>query len=168
MFATWFGAETVLSVSATFARDGLSGVPADPFGASVALMLFAVLFARVLYRMDLLTIGNYYRQRYGKSIEVITSLAITASYLGWTAAQLTALGLMFSVFSGGAVSLNNGIFIAAGIVMLYTLFGGMWSIALTDLVQTAVIVIGLTVIAFLVSDMAGGASIGPASIGKRI
>ena len=156
VFATWFGAETVLSVSATFARDGLSGVPADPFGASVALVLFAVLFARVLYRMDLLTIGNYYRQRYGKSIEVITSLAITASYLGWTAAQLTALGLMFSVFSGGALSLNNGILIAAGVVMLYTLFGGMWSIALTDLVQTAVIVIGLSVIAFVVSDMAGG------------
>ncbi|MFA7505999.1 MAG: sodium:solute symporter family protein [Burkholderiaceae bacterium] len=156
VFATWFGAETVLSVSATFARDGLSGVPADPFGASVALMLFAVLFARVLYRMDLLTIGNYYRQRYGKSIEVITSLAITASYLGWTAAQLTALGLIFSVFSGGAVSLNTGILLAALIVMLYTLFGGMWSIALTDLVQTAVIVIGLTAIAFVVSDMAGG------------
>lgn len=156
VFATWFGAETVLSVSATFARDGLSGVPADPFGASCALVLFAVLFARVLYRLDLLTIGDYYRRRYGKSIEVITSLAITASYLGWTAAQLTALGLMFSVFSGGALSLNSGILIAAVIVLLYTLFGGMWSIALTDLVQTAVIVIGLTAIAFVVSDMAGG------------
>ena len=156
VFATWFGAETVLSVSATFARDGLSGVPADPFGASTALILFAVLFARVLYRMDLLTIGNYYRQRYGKSIEVITSLAITASYLGWTAAQLTALGLMFSVFSDGVLSLNHGIFIAGGIVLLYTLFGGMWSIALTDLVQTAMIVIGLSIIAFMVGDMAGG------------
>ncbi len=156
VFATWFGAETVLSVSATFARDGLSGVPADPFGASAALILFALLFARVLYRMDLLTIGNYYRQRYGKSIEVITSLAITASYLGWTAAQLTALGLMFSVFSDGVLSLNHGIFIAGGIVLLYTLFGGMWSIALTDLVQTAMIVIGLSIIAFMVSDMAGG------------
>ncbi len=156
VFATWFGAETVLSVSATFARDGLSGVPADPFGASCALILFAVLFARVLYRLDLLTIGDYYRRRYGKSIEVITSLAITASYLGWTAAQLTALGLIFSVFSGGALSLTHGIMIAAVIVMLYTLFGGMWSIALTDLVQTAVIVIGLTAIAFVVSDMAGG------------
>ncbi|MBE0591994.1 MAG: sodium:solute symporter family protein [Gemmatimonadales bacterium] len=156
VFATWFGAETVLSVSATFARDGLSGVPADPFGASCALILFAVLFAKVLYRLDLLTIGDYYRRRYGKSIEVITSLAITASYLGWTAAQLTALGLIFSVFSGGALSLTHGIMIAAVIVMLYTLFGGMWSIALTDLVQTAVIVIGLSAIAFVVSNMAGG------------
>jgi Na+(H+)/acetate symporter ActP len=28
VFATWFGAETVLSVSATFAKDGLGGIPA--------------------------------------------------------------------------------------------------------------------------------------------
>ncbi|MBA2723722.1 MAG: sodium:solute symporter, partial [Methylibium sp.] len=32
VFATWFGAETVLSVSATFAQDGLAGIPGDPFG----------------------------------------------------------------------------------------------------------------------------------------
>jgi SSS family solute:Na+ symporter len=30
VFATWFGAETVLSVSATFAKDGLSASRATP------------------------------------------------------------------------------------------------------------------------------------------
>lgn len=156
VFATWFGAETVLSVSATFSRDGLSGVPADPFGASMALILFALVFARTLYRMDLLTIGDYYRQRFGKSIEVVTSLSITVSYLGWTSAQLTALGLVFTVLSGGAISLSQGILLGAAVVLMYTLFGGMWSIALTDLVQTVVIVAGLALIAWLVGDMAGG------------
>ena len=39
VFATWFGAETVLSVSATFAKDGLSGIPGDPFGAACAWYL---------------------------------------------------------------------------------------------------------------------------------
>ncbi len=156
VFATWFGAETVLSVSATFSRDGLSGVPADPFGASTALILFALVFARTLYRMDLLTIGDYYRLRFGKSIEVVTSLSITVSYLGWTSAQLTALGLVFTVLSGGAISLSQGILLGAAVVLMYTLFGGMWSIALTDLVQTVVIVAGLALIAWLVGDMAGG------------
>jgi len=42
--------------------------------------------------MDLLTIGDFYHKRYGKLVEVVTSLAISASYLGWTSAQLTALG----------------------------------------------------------------------------
>src|SRR5512132_4098524 len=71
VFATWFGAETVLSVSATFAKDGLHGIPGDPFGASVCLVLAALLFARLFYRMNLLTIGDFYRQRYGKPVEVL-------------------------------------------------------------------------------------------------
>ncbi len=156
VFATWFGAETVLSVSATFAKDGLGGVVADPFGSSFCLVFVALFFAKAFYRMDLLTIGDFYKRRYGKPVEVITTLAITASYLGWTSAQLTALGLVFSVLSGGAVSLTEGILIGAAIVLFYTIWGGMWSVALTDLFQSVVIIIGLWAVAWLVSDMAGG------------
>ena len=157
VFATWFGAETVLSVSATFTRDGLGGIVADPFGASFCLLFVALFFARAFYRMDLLTIGDFYRKRYGKTVEVITSVAITASYLGWTSAQLTALGLVFWVLSGGAIDLSTGILIGAGIVVFYTIFGGMWSVALTDLFQSVVILVGLVLVAWLVGDMAGGA-----------
>ena len=157
VFATWFGAETVLSVSATFTRDGLGGIVADPFGASFCLVFVALFFARAFYRMDLLTIGDFYRRRYGKPVEVLTSLAITASYLGWTSAQLTALGLAISVLSQGAVSLNEGIVLGLVVVLAYTVWGGMWSVALTDLFQSAVIIVGLSAIAWLVSDMAGGA-----------
>jgi SSS family transporter len=157
VFATWFGAETVLSVSATFTRDGLGGIIADPFGASFCLLFVAIFFARAFYRMDLLTIGDFYRKRYNKTVEVITSVAITASYLGWTSAQLTALGLVFWVLSGGAIDLSTGIMIGAGIVAFYTLFGGMWSVALTDLFQSVVILAGLVLVAWLVGDMAGGA-----------
>jgi len=158
VFATWFGAETVLSVSATFAKDGLSGIVADPFGSSFCLFFVALFFARAFYRMDLLTIGDFYRKRYGKPVEVATSIAITASYLGWTSAQLTALGLAFSVLSGGAMSLSEGIVLGAAIVLGYTIWGGMWSVAWTDLFQTVIIVLGLWSIAWLVGDMAGGAA----------
>ena len=156
VFATWFGAETVLSVSATFAKDGLGGIIADPFGSSFCLLFVALFFARAFYRMDLLTIGDFYRKRYSKPVEVITSVAITASYLGWTSAQLTALGLVFSVLSGGAIGLGTGIVIGGVVVLGYTIWGGMWSVALTDLFQTVVILIGLTAVAFLVGGMAGG------------
>jgi SSS family transporter len=157
VFATWFGAETVLSVSATFARDGLGGVVADPFGSSICLVLVALFFARAFYRLDLLTIGDYYRVRYDRPTEVVTSLAIGASYLGWTSAQLSALGLAVAVLSQGAVSLNEGIVLGAAVVLVYTLWGGMWSVALTDLFQSVVIIVGLAAIAWLVGDMAGGA-----------
>jgi SSS family transporter len=156
VFATWFGAETVLSVSATFAKDGLGGIVADPFGSSFCLFFVALFFARAFYRMDLLTIGDFYHKRYSKPVEVVTSVAITASYLGWTSAQLTALGLVISVLSGGELSLSAGIFIGAIIVLGYTIWGGMWSVALTDLFQTVIILIGLTAVAMLVGNMAGG------------
>jgi SSS family transporter len=156
VFATWFGAETVLSVSATFVKDGLGGIPADPFGASFCLVFVALFFARAFYRMDLLTIGDFYKKRYGKGVEVLTSLAVTLSYLGWTSAQLTALGIVFNSLSGGAISLNGGILMGAVIVLVYTTFGGMWSVALTDLFQSVVIVLGLVYVAFLVAGKAGG------------
>lgn len=158
VFATWFGAETVLSVSATFAKDGLAGIPGDPFGATACLVIAALLFARLFYRMNLLTIGDFYKQRYGKGVEVLTSVAITFSYLGWTSAQMTALGLVIHVLSGGAVDLDYAIVFGAGVVLIYTVFGGMWSVAFTDLFQTVVILIGLTLVAVLVGDLAGGAS----------
>ena len=156
VFATWFGAETVLSVSATFVKDGLGGIPADPFGATFCLIFVALFFARAFYRMDLLTIGDFYRKRYGKGVEVLTSLAVTLSYLGWTSAQLTALGIVFNSLSQGAISLNHGILLGAVIVLIYTTLGGMWSVALTDLFQSVVIVLGLLYVAVLASGMAGG------------
>ncbi len=158
VFATWFGAETVLSVSATFAKDGLVGVPGDPFGASACLVLAAIFFARTFYRMNLMTLGDFYRKRYDSRIEVFTSACVVVSYLGWTSAQMTALGLVIWVVSGGALTLTQGIIIGAAVVLIYTVFGGMWSIALTDLVQTIVIIIGLLIVAFFIGDMAGGAS----------
>lgn len=161
VFATWFGAETVLSVSATFARDGLVGVSGDPFGAGCCLVLVAVFFARAFYRLDLLTIGDFYHKRYGKIVEVFTSIVITLSYLGWTSAQMTALGLVLHVLADGTLgpdvlSLSWSIVIGSAIVVIYTVFGGMWSVALTDMIQTVVIIVGLFIIALFLGSKAGG------------
>ncbi len=155
VFATWFGAETVLSVSSKFAHKGMGFVSGDPFGAATCLILVAFFFARTFYRMELLTIGDYYHLRYGKFVEVITSLGIASSYLGWTSAQLSALGLVINVLFP-QLELNQSILIGAAIVTVYTLFGGMWSVAFTDVIQTAAIVIGLILVALLLGNRAGG------------
>ena len=159
VFATWFGSETVLGIPAKFANEGLRGVIEDPFGASLCLIFVGLFLARKLYRMNLLTIGDYYRFRYNKVVEIIVSLCIVISYLGWVSAQITALGLVFNVLSQGTISLAMGMVIGATIVLIYTLFGGMWSVALTDFFQMTIIVIGLLYIAYLVADMAGGAGV---------
>jgi SSS family solute:Na+ symporter len=156
VFATWFGAETVLGVSATYLKEGMRGVVADPFGFSFCLVIIALFFARAFYRLNLLTIGDFYRQRYNKPVEVATSVCIVLSYLGWTSAQFTALGLVFHTLSGGAIPLEWGIALGAGVVMLYTLFGGMYAIAYTDLFQSAVIIAGLIYLAVLLGGAAGG------------
>ena len=153
VFATWFGAETVLGIPATFLDENLGGTISDPFGASLALILFGLFFARPLYRMKLITLGDFFRQRYNRAVEVVISAAIALSYLGWVSAQVVALGLVFSVLSDGLITQPQGILIGAAVVMLYTLFGGMWSVALTTLVQMTVIVAGLLWISKLVGDM---------------
>ena len=156
VFATWFGAETVLGIPATFVTEGLSGVVADPFGASMCLIIAGLFFAGRLYRMDLLTIGDYYRARYNRTVELIMTVCIMISYLGWVAAQVTALGLVFNMVSGGAIEQSTGMVIGTAIVLTYTLFGGMWSIALLDFVQMTVIMAALLLIGVLVSSEAGG------------
>ena len=156
-FATWFGAETVLGVSARFVSGGLGAVVEDPFGASMCLVFVGLFFAYRLYQKNLITLGDYYRQRYGRTIEIICSVMIILSYLGWVAAQITALGLVFSLLSNGAISMPFGMVIGTTIVLVYTLFGGMWSVALTDFVQMIVIGIGLIAIAWFAADLAGGA-----------
>ncbi|NWG87564.1 MAG: sodium:solute symporter family protein [Hydrogenophilaceae bacterium] len=156
VFATWFGAETVLGIPATFLEEDLGGLISDPFGASLCLVLFGLFFARKLYRMNLLTIGDFYRQRYDRRVEVVTGIAIALSYLGWVSAQITALGLVFNVLSDGQITQAQGILIGAAVVLMYTLYGGMWSVAITTFFQMIVIVLGLIYIAWLVSDMTGG------------
>src|SRR5437868_455951 len=131
VFATWFGSETVLGIPATFIKDGFSGVIADPFGSSLCLILVGLFFARPLYRMNLLTIGDYYRKRYSRPVEMLTTLCIVISYLGWVGAQIKALGLVFNVVSEGALSQPAGMIIGASTVLVYTMLGGMISVAIT-------------------------------------
>jgi SSS family transporter len=156
-FATWFGSETVLGIPAKFVNGGLGSVVEDPFGAGSCLILVGLFFAGKLYRMTLLTISDYYRERYGRKVEVVCSLIIMLSYLGWVSAQVTALGLVFNVLSGGAISISVGMVIGVVSILAYTLFGGMWSVAITDFFQMIILVFGLSVLAIFASGMAGGA-----------
>ena len=159
VFATWFGSETVLGIPATFLNEGLHGVVADPFGSSLCLILVGLFFAAPLYRMNLLTIGDFYKKRYGRGVEVLTTLAIVVSYLGWVGAQITALGLVFNVVSAGEISKLAGMWIGSSTILIYTLFGGMWAVAITDFLQMIIIVIGMLWIGNEVSGQVGGVGV---------
>ena len=158
VFATWFGAEAVFGVSATFVKDGLRGVVADPFGASLCLIIAGLFYGTKLYKLNILTLGDFFRLRYNRGIEVLTTLCIIFSYIGWVSAQVKALGLVLSVITHGVISPSAGTVIGAAVVLTYTTFGGMLSAAILDFLQMGAIIGGLLFIAWIVSGMNGGAA----------
>ncbi|MBK7355414.1 sodium:solute symporter family protein [Propionivibrio sp.] len=159
IFATWFGSETVFGVSATFVKDGMRGVVADPFGASLCLILAGIFYGSKLYKLNVLTLGDFFRMRYNRTVEVLTTLCIVASYLGWVSAQIKALGLVFNVVSVGAITQTTGMVMGAAIVLAYTTFGGMLSVAILDFVQMIMIMGGMFFIASIFSEQTGGAAV---------
>ncbi len=141
MFATWFGSETVMGASSEFVEHGLIGVIEDPFGAALCLFLVGVFFARPLYRMNILTFNDYFKIRFGRKAELISAFFMIPSYFGWIAAQLVAMSIILKVVAG--IPLEAGIIACTVVVAIYTYLGGMWSVSITDAVQTVIIISGL-------------------------
>jgi SSS family solute:Na+ symporter len=156
VFATWFGAEAVFGVSATFVKEGLRGVVADPFGASMCLIIAGVFYGTKLYKLNVLTLGDFFRMRYNRTVEVLATLCIVVSYLGWVSAQIKALGLVFNVVTDGAITQPAGMVLGAAIVLTYTVFGGMFAVAILDFVQMGVVIGGMLYIGYLISGLTGG------------
>jgi len=159
VFATWFGSEAVLGIPATFLKEGMEGIVSDPFGSSMCLILVGLFFARHLYSKKYLTIGDFFKEKYGRTVEVLITLCIVVSYLGWVSAQIKALGLVFNVVSNDGITQEWGMIIGAASVLIYTLFGGMWSVAITDFVQMIIIVLGMLYIGYEVAGMTGGVDV---------
>lgn len=159
VFATWFGAEAVFGVSATFVKEGLRGVVADPFGASLCLVIAGIFYGTKIYKLNVLTLGDFFRMRYNRTVEILATLCIVISYLGWVSAQIKALGLVFNVVTDGAISQPVGMVLGTAIVLTYTTFGGMFSVAILDFVQMGVVMSGMLYIGYLVADMIGGAGV---------
>ena len=157
LFATWFGSETVFGASSEFMRGGLYAVIEDPFGAALCLVLFGLFFARKLYNMNLLTLGDYFKVRFGRKAELVASIFMAPPYVGYIAAQLVAMGLILNVVSG--LPVWQGVIGSALVVTFYTYIGGMWAISITDFFQSIVIIVGLLVLAIVLADKAGGVGV---------
>ena len=148
-FATWFGAETILGASSQFAEKGFRGIIEDPLGASLCLILIGTFFVKYLYPKGYISIGDFFRERYGPKFEFWSSLLQTVSYFTYTSAQFVALALVMKTIL--PFSFVSCLITGSAIVVLYTFFGGMWAVAITDFVQSIVIIVGLSVLAFFLS-----------------
>ncbi|MCS6967192.1 MAG: sodium:solute symporter family protein [Cytophagales bacterium] len=141
LFATWFGSETLMGASSEFVEKGAIGVIEDPLGAALCFVLVGLFYAKPLYNLNVLTINDYFRLRFGVKAELISALLMVPSYFGWIAAQLVALGLLLHTLTDLPVAW--GVWLGMLVVLCYTYIGGMWAISVTDFVQTIVIIVGL-------------------------
>lgn len=155
-FATWFGSETIMGAPTEFIKKGILGVIEDPFGAALCLFLVGIFFARRFYKMNIITFCDFFRIRYGRPAELLSALLIIPSYFSWIAAQLLAMGIVLKVVLGW--SLTECILLSSIVVILYTIWGGMWSISITDFIQTIMIIVGLLVVAMVLYFKVGGFS----------
>jgi Na+/proline symporter len=157
IFATWFGAETVVGSAGSIYERGLSGGTAEPFGYGLCLIFMGLVFAVPLWRRKLTTLADLFRLRFSARVERFAVLLMVPASLLWAAAQIRAFGQVLSATSGVDVSLM--ITVAASVVIVYTIFGGLLADAWTDLIQGIALIVGLIVLVVMVFRDAGLASL---------
>ena len=144
VFATWFGAETCIGAAGEAYQRGLSGVLSDPLGYAAGILLVGLFFAAALWKRGLVTLADLFRQRYGAGVERFAAIVMIPGSVMWAAAQVRAFGQVLS--STSELGLFAAITFAAAVVIAYTVVGGMWANALTDLVQGIVLIAGILVL----------------------
>lgn len=154
IFATWFGAETCIGAAGRVYEGGLFNSTSDPFGYTACLLLLGLVFAAPLWRRKLTTLADFYRQRYSPGVERLAALLLIPTSVMWAAAQVRALGQVVSASSDFDVEL--AIAVAAGAVVVYTVYGGMLANAVTDVIQGLMVMAGLVLLLVAVVIAAGG------------
>ncbi len=144
LIATWFGAATMFAAAGAAREEGLLGVVLDPFACAGTLVLAGIFFARPLWRMELYTMADFYRVKYGPRAELVGGCIQVPAYFSWVAIQYTALARILELYFD--IPLTAGILIVAAVTLVYTLIGGMWSVTLTDTVQIVIALAGLVVL----------------------
>lgn len=155
IFATWFGAESMVGSAGRAYGQGVSLASAEPFGYGLCLLLMGLLFAVPLRARGLTTLADLYRERYSPSVERVAALLLVPSSVLWAAAQVRAFGHVLSTTTT-TLDVETALGIAAGLTILYTMFGGMLADAINDLIQGILLIVGLGVLLAAVVQALGG------------
>ncbi|MBC8092803.1 MAG: sodium:solute symporter, partial [Pseudonocardia sp.] len=113
-----------------------------PLGLGLCLLITGLFFAAPMNRMGLLSLPDFYRIKYGRGVELASSVVMIFSFCILLAGNLVAGGFLFERFLG--TSYTGGVLLIVVVVLSYTLTGGMFSDAYTALVQVVITLIGTT------------------------
>lgn len=140
MTATWVGGGFINGTSEYIVRDGLVWCQA-PFGYAVSLILGGYFFASKMRSQGYVTMLDPFSQKYGERMGGLLYIPALLGEVFWSAAILAALGATLSVIL--ELDAKISIIVSACIAVFYTLFGGLYSVAYTDVVQLICIFVGL-------------------------
>jgi high affinity choline transporter 7 len=141
MTATWVDGGYLLgSAEGAFKTSIASGVQGGLcFGAS--LILGGIFFSRRMRQLGFQTLIDPFESRFGKGWAAVLFIPAMMAEVFWSAELLVAIGSSFDVILG--IRLTSAILLAALVVTIYTMMGGLWSVAYTDIFQLGLVVLGL-------------------------
>ncbi len=149
------GASTIGGVSLGY-QYGISGMWLV-FMLGLGIIALGVLLSARLSRLGVYTVAEMLEVRYGSSSRLISAIIVAAYDLMVAVTATIAIGTVFNVILGLPSSL--AILLAGGIVVLYSVVGGMWSITLTDILQFLIMTVGIFFVLLpLAVSRAGGFS----------
>ncbi|XP_050392147.1 high-affinity choline transporter 1 [Patella vulgata] len=140
MTATWVGGAYINGTAEIIVRYGLVWCQA-PFGYAISLVFGGLFFANKMRTQGYVTMLDPFQIRYGERMGGLLYIPALLGEVFWTAAVLAALGATLSVIVD--IDTNTAIIVSSCIALFYTLTGGLYSVAYTDVVQLFCIFIGL-------------------------
>ena len=153
MSATWVGGGYINGTAEATYGEGLVWAQA-PWGYALSLVVGGVFFARVMRRHRFTTMLDPLEARYGTRVAAVLYLPALTGELFWTGAILTALGTTLGTVLG--LDFGPAIVLSAAVAVGYTLTGGLWAVALTDVLQLGVFLVGLWLVVPILASQVGG------------
>lgn len=155
MTATWVDGGFLLGTTEYTYKHGLSIGAQGGLCFGISLILGGLFFTKRIRELEHNTMVDVFEMRFGARWAAVLSVPAMLGEIFWSGALLVAIGATFQVILH--VDMVPAILLSAGIVTLYTMIGGMWSIAYTDVVQLALAPIGLLIaIAYATHAIPGG------------
>ncbi|MCA9169806.1 MAG: sodium:solute symporter family protein [Planctomycetales bacterium] len=153
--ATWIGGGYINGTAeATYdSTRGLVWCQA-PWCYALSLIVGGLVFAKPMRERGYRTMLDLFEQRHGTRIAAALFVPAVIGDLFWTSAILAALGGTLSELF--QIDFRFAICLSMGIVVAYTVWGGLWSVACSDILQLACIVFGLAITVAPALHVAGG------------
>jgi len=133
------GNATLGNTSLTYSNGVWAGL-AIPIGLALSLLIVGRFLAEPLNRMNLLTLPEFFYRRYGKTTELVTSVLTVVCFIVLVAGNLSAVAWILSNVSG--LSYGTALAIGTGVILLYTVAGGLYAAIWTDFFQIHIAIVG--------------------------